>query len=124
MNRIFPSLILAAVMIGVGIAIVAARRAGLVGHDASTRAFMAMLGLMVTAYANVIPKRSSPVSRGRLAVRRLAGWTLSLAGLGYAVAWIVAPMAVAPDISAGLILLAVISVIVFCFWGRGARRAA
>lgn len=61
-----------------------------------------MMGVIVVAFANVIPKQVGS-ARG-LALRRIAGWALVLGGLGYALAWLLMPLAYA-NLAALLVLL-------------------
>lgn len=61
-----------------------------------------MMGVIVVAFANVIPKQVGS-ARG-LALRRIAGWALVLGGLGYALAWLLMPLAYA-NVTALLVLL-------------------
>jgi hypothetical protein len=58
-----------------------------------------LLGMVVVLYANQVPKALTPLARLRCdpvkeqALRRFAGWALLLGGLGYATAWMFAPIA-------------------------------
>lgn len=61
-----------------------------------------MMGVIVMVFANVIPKQAG--SARALALRRIAGWALVLGGLGYALAWLVLPIAYA-NLAALLVLL-------------------
>jgi len=56
-----------------------------------------LLGGVVVAYANAVPKALSRRMRcttpgADQAARRLAGWALVLGGLGYMLAWLLAPL--------------------------------
>lgn len=70
-----------------------------------------VMGLIVVAFANVIPKRAG--SARSLALRRSAGWALVLGGLGYALAWLLLPLD-----SANLAALLVLLIGVVCAAGR------
>ena len=70
------------------------------GFEARASGFM--MGAMVAIFANVIPKQVSS-ARG-LMMRRLAGRALVFGGAGYALAWLLLPMAYA-NVAALLILL-------------------
>lgn len=61
-----------------------------------------MMGVIVMVFANVIPKQAGQ-ARGQ-ALRRVAGWALFVGGLGYALAWLLAPLAYA-NLAALLTLL-------------------
>ena len=60
-----------------------------------------MMGIIVIVFSNCIPKQVS-TARG-LAMRRIAGWALVVGGLGYALSWLLVPLAYA-NIAASLIL--------------------
>jgi hypothetical protein len=76
---------------------------------AARRAMQVMIGLILAAYANLMPKDVGRLRAStRAAVRsqsalRVGGWSLTLAGLGYAGLWAVAPIAFA-DVAAMVIV--------------------
>lgn len=80
-----------------------------VSAETSRRLLGALLGAVVVVYSNGIPKVL--VSRARLrrtpaedqAARRFAGWSLVLGGLGYMLAWLLAPIGVA-GLAGGVLL--------------------
>lgn len=79
-------------------------------EDLSRRVSMAILGLLVAFGGNAIPKTLTPLAQLRCdpalvqAMQRRAGWTFVLSGLGYTVAWLVLPIAVAEPVSLCLLL--------------------
>ncbi len=89
-----------------------------------------LLAAVVVLYANAAPKALTPLVHLRLdpveeqAMRRFAGWSLTLGGLGYAAAWILAPLDSA-NLLAGLALGA--SVLLTAgryFWGMRNLRSS
>jgi hypothetical protein len=69
-----------------------------ISPDLATRLLGVLLGAVVTIYANDAPKALTPLLRMRCdpvaeqAMRRFTGWSLALGGIGYAAAWIFAPI--------------------------------
>jgi hypothetical protein len=80
-----------------------------VDGDLSQRAAMALLGGFLAYIGNGIPKTLTPLSALRCdavrlqALQRLSGWTWVVTGLGFAIAWLVMPAAVAKPVSLALI---------------------
>lgn len=75
----------------------------------STRLTGVLAGLVLAAYANVLPKHLTPLSAQRCgsaevqAYRRFAGWSFVLAGVSSAIVWVTAPLASAAVISIGFV---------------------
>ncbi|RZA33242.1 MAG: hypothetical protein EOP92_21905 [Lysobacteraceae bacterium] len=87
----------------------------------------ALLGGVVVVYANAIPKALA--SRMRCAApaleqaaRRFAGWALVLGGIGYMLAWLVAPLSMAGTVGGLALGLGVTCAALGCI-RIGARRA-
>lgn len=86
------------------------------GAELRQRVTMATLGVYLVLSGNAIPKRLLPLAPGRDAARiqarqRFCGWTWTLAGLGYVLAWLLLPMSIAAPVSmasvgGGLLLVA------------------
>ena len=86
----------AGVILLASVGLKAAELAQLIEPATTNRTFQAMMGLLVAFYGNAIPKSlgawRNPEAAGRLqAVQRLAGWSLTLAGLAYAGLSVFAP---------------------------------
>src|SRR5690606_12041371 len=92
-----------------------------------------VMGLIVVVFANAAPKTLTPLARLRCdpvaeqAIRRFAGWSLVLGGLGYALAWLAAPLSIANPL--GITLLATggglaLGRCAWARWGYAARTAA
>ena len=87
----------------------------------------ALLGGVVVVYANAVPKALSRRMRcaspaADPAARRFAGWALVLGGLGYMLAWLLAPLNMAGMIG-GLILGAAVTCAALGCIRIGARSA-
>jgi len=73
----------------------------LIGPDMAKRTTQVIVGLMLAAYANLMPKdigrwRTSALAAARSqSALRVGGWSMTLAGLAYAGFWAFAPLAFA-----------------------------
>jgi hypothetical protein len=91
-----------------------------ISTELSQRLLGALLGAVVVVYSNAIPKML--VARARLrctpaedqAARRFAGWSLVLGGVGYMLAWLFAPLAIAALIGGAVLAAALLMAIVRC----------
>lgn len=101
LKRISLALALAAFILAVAAALRYAQGVESIGADTARRTMQVVIGLILAAYANVMPKdigqwRASARAASRSqSVRRVGGWSLTLAGLGYAGLWAFAPIAFA-----------------------------
>ena len=89
---------LAALLLGTAAALSYAQRLDLIGPDAARRTVQVLVGLILAAYANLMPKDVGPwrgsvfaVARAQSALR-VGGWSMTLAGLVYAALWAFAPL--------------------------------
>lgn len=73
------------------------------GAALDQRLFGVLLGAVVVTLSNAIPKNAA--SARTLATRRTIGWALVLGGLGFALAWLVLPLAVASNVAIAALLL-------------------
>ncbi len=101
-----------------------------VGDEAVVRLMGMLMGAVVVVSANVIPKQLVPLARlscapaREQALRRLCGWAGVLGGLGYTLAYALAPIAVAAKLAMCFLApaaLVIAGVAVRCTWVR--RRA-
>lgn len=99
-RKITQAIALAVSLLGLALLIPLGWADGLVSQFAE-RSNGLMMGIVVIVFANSIPKQVS-TARG-LAMRRIAGWALVVGGLGYALSWLLVPLAYA-NIAAPLIL--------------------
>jgi len=98
--------------------VVAARFAGLIDSDLSQRIIMAFIGLMVAWYGNMAPKERPAHTARRIAIRRVVGYAVALAGLVNAAIWVWAPMSIAAELSMVPLAGAFVVVLSYCFWLR------
>lgn len=84
-----------------------------------------LMGAIVVAYANAIPKaafaRTRCVPALPQAARRFTGWALVLGGLGYIAAWLLAPIGVSGMV-AGLTLGTAVTVAALRLYRMAHRR--
>lgn len=87
------------------------------GHEQATRWLGVLSGALVVLYANAVPKALTPLIRLRCdpvaeqSLRRFAGWSLALGGIGYALAWAAAPYSIA-NLLAGAVLATTLLLVV------------
>ena len=97
-NRLIPAIALAAFIIGAALALGYAENAGWISDDTAKRIMQVLIGLMLAAYANLMPKqldrpRGTPRAEAAAqSVLRVGGWSLMLASLAYAGLWAFAPL--------------------------------
>ncbi|NJC40020.1 hypothetical protein GGQ87_000278 [Brevundimonas alba] len=108
-HRLVPAIALAAFIITAALGLSYAEGAGWVGEEGGRRIMQVLIGLMLAAYANMMPKQlarpnSSPRAEvATQSVLRVGGWSLALAGLVYAGLWTLAPLDIA-DIGSMVVL--------------------
>ena len=94
------ALLLATSIIALSAALAFAVKSGWIDVETSERVSGVAMGLVMVVVANLVPKTLEPLSAGCSpakvqAMQRFSGWTLVLGGLGYSLAWLVAPLAYA-----------------------------
>lgn len=108
MNRdLRTGLLTAGLMIAFAVALQILHRGGVIPGDTreiSTRGINILIGLMTVGFASAGAKRLSRLTDLRnaarhQALRRFSAWTLSLGGLVFALAWLIAPYDLAFPIS-------------------------
>ena len=105
LKRTSSALALAILILATAATLSYAQGRDLIGPDAARRVMQVMIGLMLAAYANLMPKdvgrwRASALAVARAqSVLRVGGWSMTLAGLAYAGLWAFAPLAFA-DVAA------------------------
>lgn len=108
-NRTATSAIGAALLIGLAALGRLAEHLEMIEADVLSRLIQIAIGLSLVLFANAAPKqigrpRASVEAEGRAqAARRIAGWSLTLAGLIYAGVWLFAPVALAAPISLAVV---------------------
>jgi hypothetical protein len=122
LKRTSVALALAALVLASAAALRYAEGLEMIGVDAARRTMQVMIGLILAAYANLMPKDVGPwrasasVAIRRQSARRVGGWTLTLAGLGYALFWAFTPIAFAAV--AGPVVVATALLITVTYAGR------
>jgi hypothetical protein len=98
--------------------------------DLARRWLGVLTGLVLVVYANALPKELSPLARMRCdpaaeqAMRRFAGWALTLGGGAYAMAWLVAPLDRANPIAVGLLGTSLVLVVGRLTWSIARKSRA
>jgi hypothetical protein len=111
LKRTSIAVAIAVLILGTAAGLNYAQSLGLIGPDAAKRTMQVMIGLVLAAYANLMPKdvgrwRASTVAAARAqSTLRVGGWSMTLAGLAHAGLWAFAPLAVA-DIAAMIVVAA------------------
>lgn len=125
------SLSLAALYLLTAVVLNALRQRDLVSAEAAERLLGVLLGSVVIVSANAIPKRLVPLARlscdpGReQTLRRFAGRTMVLGGLGFTLAYVLAPIAIASTLAICLLapaVLVVAGITTRCAWMRRSAR--
>jgi hypothetical protein len=111
LKRMSFALAIAGLILAAAAALEYAQSLEIIGAEPAKRTMQVMIGLILAAYANVMPKdigqwRASlrAATRSQSALR-VGGWSLTLAGLGYAGLWAFAPIAFA-DVAATAVVAA------------------
>jgi hypothetical protein len=113
---------LAVLILGMAAGLKYAQSLALVGPEAAKRTLQVTIGLMLAAYANLMPKDLGPWRASARAMAtsqsalRVGGWSMTLAGLVYAGLWAFAPLAFA-DV-ASMVVVASAMVITMGYAGR------
>ncbi len=125
-RQISLNLAMGALILGVAFGLKWANHQGLIDAQSATRWTMVACGLVLAVNANLIPKQaaSRPLSERGLAIRRVAGWAMVLAGLGYSAAWAFVPLKHAADVSMVAVAAGIIWVVGFCVANRRAKAFA
>lgn len=121
MNReIRENLIWAAIMLPLALAAKIAQGRGYISADTTLR-IVALNGLWIAYYGNLMPKKVVPAACAR-DVRRVAGWSLVLGGLAYASLWLFAPIPTAATIGTAAVAASVIVTLGYCLWLKAQGR--
>lgn len=125
LHKITQAIVLSAALLGVLATLALLTRLGWItslGGELDARVGGVMMGFIVVAMANGIPKQISS-ARG-LAVLRMAGWGFVLGGLGYALCWLLLPLTYAGDVAIAILLWAMAYVALRMVWVRSKHRPA
>ena len=129
-KRISFALALAVFILSAAAALRNAEGVESISPDGARRAMQVMIGLILAAYANLMPKDIGPwrgsvraAARSQSALR-IGGWSMTLAGLGYAGLWAVAPIAVADVASMLIVAIAMLVTMGYGVWACVSCRFA
>jgi hypothetical protein len=122
---------LAALMLVIGLSGKLAQAVGAIDNqDLSQRLTSALVGVFLAAIGNATPKMLTPLSAMACdgartqAFQRFSGWTWFMAGLTYAMVWLVLPIEIAKPLSVMVVLGAVLLVATQLFRLWRTRRTA
>jgi hypothetical protein len=130
-HRLRRLLLIVATYLVASVVLNALRQHHVVSAETVVRLMGMVVGLAVLVCANAIPKQLVPLARLSCAptreqtLRRVCGWAGVLGGLGYTLAYALAPFASAGKLANSLLApaVAVVAVIaVRCAWVRISRR--
>lgn len=103
-----------------------------IGDEMAVRLMGMLMGAVVVMSGNAIPKTLVPLARLSCApsreqtLRRVCGWAAVLGGLGYTLAYALAPMTIAGQLANGILapaFVVVAGIMARCAWIRSARRS-
>lgn len=123
-KRLGFALGLAAVFLAVAAGLRFAAAEAMITDDLAQRAVQVIIGLGLAAYANVMPKqlggprKSAEAETRAQAALRVAGWSMTLAGLAHAGLWAFAPLPFASTASTALVAAATLLTLAYavrCF---------
>ena len=122
LKRISIALALAVFILASAAALRYAQGVESISPDAARRVMQVLIGLLLAAYANLMPKDIGPwrgsvraAARSQSALR-VGGWSMTLAGIGYAGIWAVAPISVADVASMLLVAIAMLVTVGYGVW--------
>ena len=122
LNRNSIAVALAVFILAAAASLTYAQDLGGISPDAAKRTMQVLIGLILAAYANLMPK---DVGRWRASARaaarsqsalRVGGWSLTLAGLGYAGLWAFAPIAFADVAATAIVAIAMLVTVGYGVW--------
>ena len=125
------SLLIAAIYLLTAVLLNELRQRHVVGAETVVRLMGMLMGSVVFVSANAIPKRLVPLARlscdpaREQTLRRFGGRVLVLGGLGYTLAYALAPIAIASTLAVCLLapaVLVVAGITARCAWNRRSLR--
>ena len=128
--RILSALGLAALILGTAAAMKYAQSQGLIDADIADRVMQVVVGLVLAAYANLMPKQlgrprgSTAAEAVAQSVRRVGGLAMSLGGLAWAAIWAFAPMSLTTPLGIAAVASATVITLSYGLWAwRRCRNA-
>ena len=124
--RIRSALLLAGAMLAFTVIVVVADKTGFIGDEISQRAVQVAIGLIVVYCANLAPKTLEPLASScdpaRVqSLQRFSGWAIVIGGLGYSLAWLIAPIDYAAITSMAILGTSLLLVLARCAWTLKSR---
>ncbi len=122
LRRLSFSLALAGLFLAAAAALRYAEGIDAIAADTARRTMQVIIGLMLAAYANAMPKdigrwpSSAHAAMRSQSALRVGGWTLTLAGLCYAGLWAFAPLAFADAASMVVVAAATLITLAYGAW--------
>jgi hypothetical protein len=128
MNKEMKQEVIGSLAWGIGIVLLAlvatfARKSGYIDADTVTRIVIGANGLMIAWFGNRLPKAFVPSACARQ-LRRVAGWSLVLSGLVYAVLWAFAPIPLAVAGGSAAVLAGIAVTVSYCLSLRAKAETA
>jgi hypothetical protein len=129
LKRTSIAVAIAVLILGTAAGLNYAQSLELIGPDAARRTMQVMIGLVLAAYANLMPKdvgrwRASAVAVARAqSMLRVGGWSMTLAGLAHAGLWAFAPLAVADIAAMAVVAAAMLITMGYAGWTLRACRS-
>jgi len=129
LKRTSMAIVVAVLFLATVAALKYAESVGFIGPDTARRTTQVIVGLMLAAYANLMPKdvgrwRASAVAAARTqSALRVSGWSMTLAGLAYAGLWAFAPMSFANIASMVVVAVAMLITMGYGGWTLLACRS-
>ena len=125
---IVVSLVAAATILGISVALKNFVSAGALDAFTSKRIMGAIVGLVLAVWGNYMPKTLKPMSEKScdssrwVSLRRFAGWAFVISGLSYSAVWIFAPMEYTRLISMTFVAFSVVLVLTLMVWVIVSRK--
>jgi hypothetical protein len=129
LKRTSFAIVLAVLFLGTAGGLAYAQSLDLIEPDIVKRTMQVISGLMLAAYANLMPKHVGKWPASPLAVKRaqsalrVGGWSLTLAGLAYAGLWAFAPIDFANIASVVVVATATLVTMSYAGWTLVACRS-
>jgi len=129
LKRTSIAVVVAVLFLASAAALKYAQSIDLIGPDAARRTTQVIVGLMLAAYSNLMPKdvgrwRASALAAARAqSALRVGGWSMTLAGLAYAGLWAFAPLGVADVASTVVVASAMLITMSYGGWTLLACRS-
>lgn len=114
------SLVRPLLLAGLFLGVAAALKFSPLDGDLTRRLVGVLTGALLVFYANYVPKKLAPLAAMRCnpateqALRRFAGMSMVLGGLGYMLAWIFAPLQSAALLGGAVVASALLLVVIRC----------